>query len=58
MITLLPEAVKEKAGEIRTVARVERVRHDGDRAVGVTLESGEEIDAAVVTSGLDPKTTP
>ncbi len=53
----LAQAIKEKGGEIRTAARVARVRHAGDRVVGVTLETGEEIDAGVVASGLDPHTT-
>ncbi|HEY5488757.1 MAG TPA: NAD(P)/FAD-dependent oxidoreductase, partial [Candidatus Limnocylindrales bacterium] len=53
----LAAAVKEKGGEIRTAARVARVRRNGTRAAGVTLESGEEIDASVVVSGLDPRTT-
>jgi phytoene dehydrogenase-like protein len=53
----LAEAVKEKGGEIRTAARVARVRRRGAFAAGVTLESGEEIDASVVVSGLDPRTT-
>ena len=53
----LAESIKEKGGEIRTAARVARVRHAGDRVIGVTLESGEEIDAGIVVSGLDPQTT-
>ena len=53
----LAAAVKEKSGEIRTAARVARVRRNGERAIGVTLAGGEEIDAPLVVSGLDPKTT-
>ena len=53
----LAAAVKEKGGEIRTAARVARVRRHGALAAGVTLESGEEIDAPLVVSGLDPRTT-
>ena len=53
----LAAAVREKGGEIRTCARVARVRHNGTHAAGVTLESGEEIDAPLVVSGLDPRTT-
>jgi phytoene dehydrogenase-like protein len=55
--TALAAAVTEKGGVIRTAARVVRVRHGGDHAIGVTLERGEEIDAPVVVSGLDPQTT-
>ena len=41
----------------RTSAPVARIRiHDG-RALGVVLENGEEIDAAIVVSNADPKQT-
>jgi len=53
----LAAAVTEKGGEMRTGARVARVRRAADRTVGVILESGEEIDAPIVVSGLDPQTT-
>jgi phytoene dehydrogenase-like protein len=53
----LAAAIKAKDGEIRTGARVARVRRTGEHAVGVTLDSGEDIDAPIVVSGLDPKTT-
>ena len=53
----LAAALQEKGGEIRTAARVARVRRSGDRTMGVTLDTGEEIDAPIVVSGLDPKTT-
>ena len=39
--------------EIRTEAPVARIDVRGDRATGVVLESGEEIDAGVVLSSLD-----
>ena len=42
---------------IRTGATVVSVRTRGDRASGVVLTDGEEIEAAVVVSGLDPKHT-
>jgi phytoene dehydrogenase-like protein len=42
---------------IRTDAAVERIRVEGDRAVGVTLASGESISAGLVVSNADPKTT-
>ena len=53
----LAAALREKGGVIRTYAPVARVRRAVDRAVGVALESGEEIDAPVVVSTLDPQTT-
>jgi len=43
--------------EIRTEAPVARIRTSGDRATGVVLESGEEIDASVVLSSADAKVT-
>jgi phytoene dehydrogenase-like protein len=43
--------------EIRSGVRVERIRVRDGRASGVVLARGEEIDAAHVVSGLDPKRT-
>jgi phytoene dehydrogenase-like protein len=43
--------------EIRTGAPVARILVRDDRAVGVMLESGEEIAARTVVSSTDPKTT-
>jgi phytoene dehydrogenase-like protein len=43
--------------EIRTNAAVGQLMVRNGRAVGVALESGEEIRAPVVVSGLDPKRT-
>jgi phytoene dehydrogenase-like protein len=43
--------------EIRTSAPVTRVLVKGGKATGVVLESGEEIMAPVVVSGLDPRRT-
>lgn len=42
---------------VRTGARVAAVRRSGEGAVGVTLHGGEEIDAPIVVSALDPRTT-
>lgn len=42
---------------IRTDATVRRIRVERDRAVGVTLDSGESISAGLVVSNADPKTT-
>lgn len=53
----LAAAVSAAGGEIRTSTAVARVRRDGDQTRGVTLGSGEEIDASIVVSGLDPRTT-
>jgi phytoene dehydrogenase-like protein len=53
----LGSAARAFGAEVRTDAEVVRVRHLDDRACGVALASGEEIDAPVIVSGLDPKQT-
>ncbi|MCU0505980.1 MAG: NAD(P)/FAD-dependent oxidoreductase [Chloroflexi bacterium] len=53
----LVAAARAAGVEVRTNAEVVAIRTVGDRAVGVALASGEEIDAPVVASALDPKTT-
>ncbi len=49
-------AARAHGAQIRIGARVARVLVDGDRAVGVVLENGEEIRAQVVVSTLHPRT--
>jgi phytoene dehydrogenase-like protein len=53
----IADAARSLGVEIRTEAPVARVRVSGDRADGVVLEGGEEIDAGVVLSSLDVKQT-
>jgi phytoene dehydrogenase-like protein len=53
----LVAAARAQGAEVRTDAEVAGVRHAGDRVVGVTLTGGEEIDAPIVVSSLDPKRT-
>jgi len=43
--------------EMRTGARVSRIEVSDDRAVGVTLDNGEYLEARGVVSGVDPKRT-
>jgi len=50
-------AARRFGAEIRTDATVIRVLIKGGRAEGVALESGEEIRARAVVSGLDPRQT-
>jgi len=50
-------AARAAGAEIRTGAAVAGVTTRNGRATGVALESGEEIEAAVVVSGLDPRQT-
>ena len=53
----LAEAAQAAGVEIRTDAEVVAITsHDG-RATGVVLASGDELEAKVVVSGLDPKQT-
>ncbi len=54
---LMGDAVREAGVEVRTGAPVERVIVAGDAATGVLLEDGEEIQAPLVISNADPKTT-
>jgi phytoene dehydrogenase-like protein len=51
----LASAAKAAGGEIRTGARVATVTSADGVVTGVALESGEEIAATTVVSGLDPK---
>jgi len=53
----IASAARAHGVEIRTEAPVERVVVRGGRAIGVVLESGEEIEARTVVSGVDPKRT-
>ena len=53
----IASAARALGAEIRTEAPVARIRTSGDRATGVILESGEEIDASVVLSSADAKVT-
>lgn len=53
----LANAVRAHGGEIRTAAGVRQINVKEDRVTGVTLASGEMIEAGVVLSNADPKTT-
>lgn len=57
LASALASAARRAGATIRTGAVVTRVRTRDDRATGVVLTSGEELTAAVVVSGLDPKRT-
>jgi phytoene dehydrogenase-like protein len=50
-------AAKEAGAEVRTEAGVAAIRTKNGRATGVALESGEEIEAGVVVSSVDPHRT-
>jgi phytoene dehydrogenase-like protein len=53
----LANAAQHHGAEIRTQAPVAQVIVKNERAAGVVLESGEEIEADAVTSAVDPKRT-
>ncbi len=57
-LTVALDAAARAAGaSVRVGTRVSEIRMDFDRACGVTLEDGEQLDADVVISNADPKTT-
>jgi phytoene dehydrogenase-like protein len=53
----LADAAREAGVEIRTGAEVIAIRDDQEAVTGVALADGVEIEAAVVVSGADPRTT-
>jgi phytoene dehydrogenase-like protein len=53
----IASAARSFGAEIRTGAPVARVLVEDGRAAGVALESGEEIRAKCVVSGVDPRRT-
>jgi phytoene dehydrogenase-like protein len=52
----LARAARAAGAQVRLGATVERVLTDGDRVRGVALAGGEEVEAPVVASAVDPKT--
>ena len=54
---VIAEAARHSGAEIRTEAGVDRVLIKNGRAYGVVLNNGEEIEAKVIVSGVDPKRT-
>ena len=53
----IASAARSHGAEIRTEAPVARVLTRSGRATGVVLESGDEIEAKTVVSGVDPRRT-
>jgi phytoene dehydrogenase-like protein len=53
--TALAAAARSFGAEIRTGAEVARIRTSGGRVRGVTLASGEEVDAGVVVTTAHPQ---
>ena len=54
---VIADAARHHGAEIKTQAGVDRVLVRNGRAYGVALESGEEFEAKVIVSGVDPKRT-
>ena len=50
-------ALKEHHGEIRTNSPVQQIIVKNGKAIGVALESGEEVYASIIVSNLDAKRT-
>jgi phytoene dehydrogenase-like protein len=50
-------AAREEGAEIRTEAPVAKILTKNGRATGVALENGDEIEAGVVVSSVDPNLT-
>jgi phytoene dehydrogenase-like protein len=57
LVKALLAAGRAVGAELRTGAEVQRIRLDQGKVAGVTLASGETIDAPVVLSSADPKRT-
>jgi phytoene dehydrogenase-like protein len=53
----IADAAREAGAKIRTEAPVEKILTKNGRAVGVVLQSGEEIWADVISSSVDPRLT-
>ncbi|MQA31830.1 MAG: NAD(P)-binding protein [Luteitalea sp.] len=55
--TAIAAAAREAGVEVRTEAPVARIRTNGGVAKGVTLAGGDELDADLVLSSVDPNLT-
>jgi phytoene dehydrogenase-like protein len=53
----IASAAREAGVEIRASASVARIRSRNGTAVGVTLANGDELDASLVLSSVDPRLT-
>jgi len=53
----IARAAEQSGVKIWTSSPVTRILTDGDRVCGVELEGGERIDAGIVVSNADPRTT-
>jgi len=53
----IADAAREAGAEIRTEAPIERILVGNGQAKGVVLENGDEIQARIVSSSVDPQLT-
>jgi phytoene dehydrogenase-like protein len=53
----MANSLRAAGGTIRTQARVRQIKADTHGVSGVVLESGEELDARIVVSAINPKRT-
>jgi phytoene dehydrogenase-like protein len=53
----IASAAREAGAEIRTLSPIARIIVKGGRAAGVALENGDEFEARVVSSSVDPHRT-
>ena len=57
IVEALEKAARKAGATVRTGAKVTQIEVADQKAIGVTLESGERIDADIVISNIDAKTT-
>lgn len=57
LIAALLAAARAAGADVRTGAEVQRIRLTNGRVAGVTLTSGETLEAGLVLSSVDPKRT-
>jgi phytoene dehydrogenase-like protein len=57
VVAALRDAAQAHGVQLRTQARVSQILLEGSKAVGVRLETGEELRADCVLSSIDPKGT-
>jgi phytoene dehydrogenase-like protein len=55
--TAIARAARQAGAETRSNASVQRIRTKDHAAIGVVLDDGEEIDAGMVLSSVDPRRT-
>ena len=57
IVRTMRQSLEEAGGTVRTEARVAQILANDEGAQGVVLEDGEQIDADIVVSNLNPWTT-